>query len=190
MKKMLIVAAMVVVVAGAASAATLNPPLLIESPSLMAACTPVPAPCPPAPCPPEPVCPPPAPVCAPEPVCAAPAPQYVTTQKKVWVDEVYTTTEKKTEYVDEVRTRTKTEKIPVVVPVVKHEVKLRTAESCSGSAPRLTRQVRSKVVPVTKMEKHEYTETYTAKVRQTVEVPVVKTRQVKKWMYDTRMVNR
>lgn len=194
MKKLLLTALFVAMVCGIAAAADSNPSLLINTP--LPAPVPCAAPVEPVCAPAPPVCPPPAP--APAPACPAPAVanvcapreeiKVVPVKRKVYVDEVYTVNEKRTEMVDEIRTRTATRKVPVIVPVTKAEVKLSVVEPCSGNAPRLSRQIKKKVVPVTKMETETYTETYTAKVKQTTEVPVVKTRRVSKTVDEVQLV--
>ncbi|MCC8189362.1 MAG: hypothetical protein LIP77_01825 [Planctomycetes bacterium] len=199
-------AALTLLIGGLAHAASANPPLLIEQPAAVAACQPVPSDCPPvviaAPCPaPEPVCPP-------QPVCAAPAAtpvrvasgagrsaavishevRAVPVTRKVQVEEFYVVNEKRTEWVDEERTRTAYRKVPVMVPATKHEVELTLIQPRSGRAPRYVRPVTQKIVPVTTYVKQPYEETYTAKVRHTVEVPVTKTRKVTRNVEEVKMV--
>lgn len=199
MQKYMLVAAFVLLVSGFAAAVDSNPPLLLSQPVVQGSCDPAPA-CPPAPpvCKPvEPVCKPvpaPAPVavCKPEPVCKptklvqVPVASVfnevrtVPRKRKTYVNEEYTVQEKHTQTMNELRTRTATRKVPVETTKSVDYVKLTTVEPCSGNAPRLTRKIRTKIVPTTIMVKEEYEETYTVPVKLDYTVPVTKTRKVAK----------
>ena len=200
MQKYMLAAVFALFASGLAAAVDKNPPLLLAQPVVQGSCDPTPA-CPPAPpvCKPvEPVCKPvptPAPVvavCKPEPVCSptklvqVPVASVYTEvrtvprKRKHYVEEEYTVQEKHTQTMNELRTRTATRKVPVETTKSVTYVKLTTVEPCSGNAPRLTRKIRTKIVPTTIMVKEEFEETYTVPVRLDYTVPVTKTRKVAK----------
>lgn len=170
------------------------PPLLcdedmLKSPSKSIACPPAPA-CPPAA--PLPACPPvvSVPVCPPAPqnICRTvevPVRRVVNevrtvpVKKRIYEEECYPTEERRTEIVEEQRTRTAHRRVPVLVAREYSDVKIvKTASAGGGRAPRLSRVVSNHLKPVTVMKTEAYEENYTVKVRNTVMVPVVKTRRV------------
>lgn len=193
-----VVAAMLVTAAGYAMSGESLPPLLCDA-SVKAAPVNTGA------------CPPPPPACAPAPVACAPAPacptpaagvcQYkevkvkqvvnevrtVPVQRRVYVDEVYTATEKRTETHYQVEQRTAVRKVPREEFREKREAVYARVQG-SGNAPRLARGVKARMVPVTVYDREEYQETYTRPVKTTVEVPVVKTRRVATTVEDVKTV--
>ena len=192
--------AMLLAVSGLAAAADKgNPALLCDGAPPVAK--------PAAVCEPAPVCPPPAPVCAPEPVCA-PAPQVCDTRtvtvpvksivteskvvpvkRRIVEDEDYTVLEERTGTYLEPRTRMA--KRTVEVPTTKEvaEAKYRKIEPCSGYAPRVSRKVQRKVVPTTVKVTEEFEEEYLHETKYAFNVPVTKTRKVKKTVEEYKVVS-
>lgn len=203
LKHLLLIASAIIVAATIAGAAEAAPALLCDQPPTPVvasqdgpACPPPPpaASCPPPPpvCePPPPVCPPPPPVCATPP---APATVYevvaVPVKRKVVEEECYVENVRRTQVVNEVRTRTAYKSVPVFVPKEVSAIKIAKVESRSGNAPRLARTTRRMVVPVEVKKKEAYEETYIVPVRESYTEPVVKTRKVTRYVDDVKMVNR
>lgn len=182
MKTLLLSISLLLVCAMAAWAGDANPTLLCDRPAsaptpeavcpppppMVAATAPACPPPPACPTPPAPVCPPPPPMCdsgAPVKKAAEPTYKVVTVKKTVYEDEVYTTTETRTQITHEVRTR---------------EIK--------PKAPRLVRPGRSGEKAIAVNYDKLRVETYTHPVKTTYEEPVVKTRRVAKEVAEVKVV--
>ena len=200
MQKIILTLALLVAVSGAALAADSNPPLLYESvgitnfknmsSAMAAACEP-----------PPPMCPPPPPSCqVPSNIASFRVKQVpvktvieeiclVPVKKRIVEEECYIATEKRTEVINEVRTRTavRTIEVPSTKMVSQARI-IRVDDPGYGTAPRLARGVSRQVVPTMKRVPEEYTETYLQPVRNTYEVAVPKTRRVTREVEELKSV--
>lgn len=200
MKRILLSIALLAALSGIAAAADKGNPALL--------CDGAPPVAKPAVCEPAPVCPPPAPICAPEPVCATPAPQVCDTRtvtvpvksivtetkvvpvkRRIVEDEDYTVLEARTGSYLEPRTRMAKRTVDVPTTKVVSEAKYRKVEPCSGYAPRVSRKVQKKVVPTTVKVTEEFEEEYLHETKYAYNVPVTKTRKVKKTVEEYKTVS-
>ena len=200
MKRILLSAAvMLLFMAGIAAAAEGTLALLCDSPLPKGpACEPPPPVC----APPPPVCAPTPPVCGPAPV-AARGPRTVTVPVKSIVNETkivpvtrrvveeenYVVMEKQTGSYMEPRTRLAKRTVEVPTTKVVAQAKYKTVEPCAGTAPRVTRKVQKKVVPTTMKVTEEFEEDYMHEVKYDYNVPVTKTRKVKKNVQEFKTVS-
>jgi hypothetical protein len=147
----------------------------------------------------EEICPPPPPC---PPAIAAPAVTgrartvtvtetvAVPARRRVVEEECYVVEEKRTELIDEVRTREAERRVPALRTRQVSEAKIVKVASGAGRATRLARGVSRKVEVYKTTEVEKFTETYIAKVPNTYTVPVIKSRKVPKMVDDVKYVTR
>ena len=138
-------------------------------------------------------CPPVQPICAPRPTCPpgktlVEETRTVPVKRQVIEEETYTENVTHTAYTTEERTRQAQRKIRVADTKRVSYVDARVGKPMSGKAPRISRVIKNKEVPTTRIETEVYEENYVVRVPVTYEEPVEKTRKVVKYVDDVETI--